>query len=110
MPLSFDDFQRLDIRAGTVLRCKPFPEARKPAYKLWIDFGPLGQKTSNAQLRALYRAEDLVGRLIVAAMNLGTRNIAGFMSEVLVPGVPDSSGDVVLLSVERDAPLGAKVF
>lgn len=82
----------------------------KPAYTLWIDFGPLGHKTSNAQLRALYRAEELVGRLIVAAVNLGTRNIAGFTSEVLVLGVPDIAGDVVLLAVEREAPLGAKVF
>jgi tRNA-binding protein len=70
----------------------------------------LGEKTSNARLRALYRAEDLVGRLIVAAVNLGTRNIAGFTSEVLVLGVPDAAGNVVLLSVEREAPLGAKVY
>ncbi len=105
-----DAFAALDLRLGRIIRAEPNERARKPSYKLWIDFGPLGQKTSNAQLRALYRAEDLVGRLIVAAMNLGTRNIAGFMSEVLVLGVPDSSGDVVLLSVERDVPLGAKVF
>jgi tRNA-binding protein len=93
-----------------MVRAEPNERARKPSYRLWIDFGPLGEKTSNAQLRALYRAEDLVGRLIVAAVNLGTRNIAGFMSEVLVLGVPDSAGDVVLLAVERDAPLGARVF
>jgi tRNA-binding protein len=105
-----DAFAALDLRLGRIIRAEPNERARRPSYKLWIDFGPLGQKTSNAQLRALYRVEDLVGRLIVAAMNLGARNIAGFMSEVLVLGVPDSAGDVVLLSVERDAPLGAKVF
>ena len=93
-----------------MVRAEPNERARKPSYRLWIDFGPLGHKTSNAQLRALYRAEELVGRLIVAAVNLGTRNIAGFMSEVLVLGVPDIAGEVVLLAVEREAPLGAKVF
>ncbi|HZB27641.1 MAG TPA: hypothetical protein VE282_03685, partial [Gemmatimonadales bacterium] len=82
-----DAFAALDLRLGRIIRAEPNERARRPSYKLWIDFGPLGQKTSNAQLRALYRAEDLVGRLIVAAMNLGTRNIAGFMSEVLVLGV-----------------------
>lgn len=70
----------------------------------------MGEKTSNAQLRTLYRADDLVGRLVIAAVNLGTRNIAGFTSEVLVLGVPDAAGNVVLLSVEREAPLGAKVY
>jgi tRNA-binding protein len=105
-----DAFATLDLRLGRIVRAEPNERARKPSYKLWIDFGPLGEKTSNAQLRTLYTAEDLVGRLIVAAVNLGTRNIAGFMSEVLVLGVPDASGNVVLLSVERDAPLGARVF
>ncbi|HEU4681008.1 MAG TPA: tRNA-binding protein [Gemmatimonadales bacterium] len=105
-----DAFAALDLRIGRVLRAEPNDRARKPSYKLWIDFGPLGEKTSNAQLRALYRADELVGRQVVAAVNLGIRNIAGFMSEVLVLGVPDAAGDVILLSVERDAPLGVKVF
>ena len=79
-------FETLDLRVGRVLRAEPNERARKPSYKLWIDFGPLGEKTSSAQLRALYAAEELVGRLVVAAVNLGTRNIAGFTSEVLVLG------------------------
>lgn len=95
---------------GRVLRAEPNERAHKPSYKLWVDFGPLGEKTSNAQLRALYRVDELVGRLVVAAMNLGPRNIAGFKSEVLVLGVPSATGDVVLLSVERDVPLGGRVY
>ena len=100
----------LDLRVGRVLRVETNERARKPSYKLWIDFGPLGEKTSNAQLRALYRPDELVGRLVIAAVNLGTRNIAGFLSEVLVLGVPDAAGHVVLLGVERDAPLGGRVY
>ena len=83
-------FELLDLRVGRVLRAEPNDRARKPSYKLWIDFGPLGERTSNAQLRALYPASELVGRLVIAAMNLGTRNIAGFTSEVLVLGVPNA--------------------
>ena len=103
-------FETLDVRVGRVLRAEPNEQARKPSYKLWIDFGPLGEKTSSAQLRALYRSEDLVGRLVVAAVNLGSRNIAGFASEVLVLGLPDQAGDVVLLAVEREVPLGGRVY
>jgi tRNA-binding protein len=103
-------FTTLDMRVGRILRAEPNERARKPSYKLWIDFGPLGEKTSSAQLRALYRSEDLVGRLVVGAVNLGTRNIAGFASEVLVLGLPDESGQVVLLAVEREVPLGGRVY
>ena len=103
-------FETVDLRVGRVLRTEPNERARKPSYKLWIDFGPLGEKTSSAQLRALYTADELVGRLVVAAVNLGTRNIAGFMSEVLVLGLPDMQGQVVLLAVERDVPLGGRVY
>jgi tRNA-binding protein len=103
-------FTTLDLRVGRVLRAEPNERARKPSYRLWIDFGPLGEKTSSAQLRALYGAEDLVGRLVVAAVNLGSRNIAGFTSEVLVLGLPDESGEVVLLAVEREVPLGGRVY
>jgi tRNA-binding protein len=103
-------FETLDLRVGRIVRAGPNERARKPAYKLWIDFGPLGEKTSSAQLRALYSAEELVGRLVVAAVNLGTRNIAGFTSEVLVLGLPDERGEVVLLAAERDVPLGGRVF
>jgi tRNA-binding protein len=103
-------FGTLDLRVGRILRAEPNERARKPAYKLWIDFGPLGEKTSSAQLRALYQPEELVGRLVVAAVNLGTRNIAGFQSEVLVLGFPDEAGEVVLLTVEREVPLGGRVY
>jgi len=103
-------FETLDLRVGRVLRAEPNERARKPSYKLWIDFGPLGEKTSSAQLRANYAAEELVGRLVVGAVNLGTRNIAGFTSEVLVLGLPDEGGNVVLLAVERDVPLGGRVY
>jgi tRNA-binding protein len=103
-------FETLDLRVGRIQRAEPNERARKPSYRLWIDFGPLGEKTSSAQLRALYRGEELVGRLVVAAVNLGSRNIAGFTSEVLVLGLPDPAGNVVLLSVERDVPLGGRVY
>jgi tRNA-binding protein len=103
-------FETVDLRVGRVLRAEPNERARKPAYKLWIDFGPLGEKSSSAQLRALYRTDELVGRLVIAAVNLGSRNIAGFPSEVLVLGLPDPEGNVVLLAAERDVPLGARVY
>jgi tRNA-binding protein len=103
-------FGVLDLRVGRILRAEPNTRARKPAYKLWIDFGPLGEKTSSAQLSAIYRADELVGRLVIAAVNLGVRNIAGFTSEVLVLGVPSAAGEVVLLGVERDVPLGGRVY
>ena len=103
-------FEALDLRVGRVLRAEPNEKARKPAYKLWIDFGPLGIRTSSAQLTELYRPEDLEGRTVVAAVNLGTRRIAGFPSEVLVLGVPDDQGRVVLLAVEREVPLGGRVY
>ncbi|HET7425413.1 MAG TPA: tRNA-binding protein [Gemmatimonadales bacterium] len=103
-------FETLDLRVGRVLRAEANERARKPAYKLWIDFGPLGEKTSSAQLRARYSAEELVGRLVIAAVNLGSRNIAGFTSEVLVLGLPDAAGEVILLAAERDVPLGGRVY
>jgi tRNA-binding protein len=103
-------FEALDLRVGRVLRVEPNERARKPSYKLWIDFGPLGQRTSSAQLRAVYRADELVGRLVIAAVNLGTRHIAGFASEVLVLGLPNEAGEVVVLSAERDVPLGGRVY
>jgi tRNA-binding protein len=103
-------FETLDLRVGRIRRAEPNTRARKPSYKLWIDFGSLGEKTSSAQVAALYRADELVGRLVIAAVNLGSRNIAGFTSEVLVLGVPNESGDVVLLAVEREVPVGGRVF
>lgn len=103
-------FGLLDVRVGQVLRAEPNEGARKPAFKLWIDFGPLGVKQSSAQLVALYTAESLAGRLVMAAVNLGVRKINGFKSEVLVLGVPDADGNVVLLSPDRDVPLGGRMF
>lgn len=105
-----DAFRTLDLRVGRVVRVEPHAAARKPAYRLWIDFGPLGERRSSAQLVDLYRPEDLVGRLVIAAVNLGTRVIAGFTSEVLVLGLPDEAGRVVLLGAEREVPLGRRVY
>jgi len=92
------------------MRAEPNEGARKPSFRLWIDFGPLGVKQSSAQLTTLYTAEALIGRLVIAAVNLGTRTINGFASEVLVLGLPDAEGNVVLLAVERDVPLGGRVY
>ncbi|MEN2981827.1 MAG: tRNA-binding protein [Thermus sp.] len=103
-------FQLLDLRIGRILRAEIHEKARKPSYKLWVDLGPLGVKTSSAQITELYRPETLAGRLVVCAVNLGTRVIAGFPSEVLVLGAKDAEGRVVLLTPEREVPLGEKVF
>ena len=103
-------FAALDLRVGRVTRAQPNEGARQPSYKLWIDFGPLGEKTSSARLTDLYRPEDLVGRLVIAAVNLGVRRIAGFASEVLVLGLPDEQGNVVLLEPERDVKPGVRVY
>jgi tRNA-binding protein len=104
-------FEILDLRVGRILKAEEHDKARKPAYRLWIDFGPLGIKTSSAQLTQVYPAVgDLLGRLIIAVVNLVSRSIAGFLSEVLVLGVPDRNGAVVLLVPERDVPLGGRVF
>lgn len=107
---ALEAFQILDLRVGRVLKAEPHEKARKPSYKLWIDLGPLGVKTSSAQITALYRPEELLGRLVVCAVNLGTRSIAGFPSEVLVLGARDEEGRVVLLTPEREVPLGERVF
>jgi tRNA-binding protein len=103
-------FAALDLRVGRIMRAERHEAARVPAFKLWVDFGPLGERTSSAQLTGLYTAEALVGRLVIAAVNLGTRRIAGFPSEVLVLGLPDEEGRVVLLQPERDVPLGGRVY
>jgi tRNA-binding protein len=107
-------FDILDMRVGRIVRCEPNEAARKPSFKMWIDLGEppegLGVKQSSAQIKDLYEAEDLVGRLVIAAVNLGSRRIAGFKSEVLTMGVPDEAGRVVLLEPEREVPLGKRVF
>ena len=109
--IDFEDFLKVDIRAGRVLRAEPYPEARKPAYKLWIDFGPgIGERKSSAQITAHYTVEDLPGRMVLAVVNFPPRQIGRFMSEVLVLGLPDDDGEVVLLAPERDVAPGARMF
>jgi tRNA-binding protein len=109
--ITFADFERVDIRAGRIVQADPFPEARKPAYKLTIDFGPkIGVKRSSAQLTALYRREELIGRVVLAVVNFPPRQIGPFMSEVLTLGVPDAHGHVVLVRPDTDVPLGGKLF
>jgi tRNA-binding protein len=105
-----DGFDTTDLRVGRIVACEPHEAARKPAYQLWIDFGPLGERTSSAQLTALYEPEHLVGRLVIAAVNLGERRVAGFVSQVLVLGLPDAADRVVLLQPDREVPLGARVY
>lgn len=105
-----DAFELLELRVGRITRAEVNEQARKPSYKLWIDFGRLGERTSSAQLTELYAADDLVGRQVIAAVNLGSRRIAGFDSQVLVLGLPDVEGRVVLLQPQRDVPLGGRVY
>jgi len=107
---TFDDFQKLDIRVGTVRRAEPFPEARKPAIKMWIDFGPeLGERQSSAQITTHYTPQQLVGRQVVAAVNLGERRIAGFASQVLVLGAMPNASEVVLLAVDQAVEDGTRI-
>ena len=107
----YQAFALVEMRVGRIVRVELNARAKKPAYKLWIDFGPeIGTKTSSAQIVANYSELDLQGRLIVCATNLGTRNIAGFMSEVLTMGMDDENGNVVLLQPAKDVPLGNRVY
>ena len=109
--ISWEDFEKVDIKVGRILEAEPFPEARKPATKLTVDFGPdIGTKRTSAQLTDHYEPADLPGRQVVAVVNFPPRRIAGFKSEVLVLGVPDERGAVVLLSPDQDVPLGGKMF
>ena len=107
---TYEDFLRLDIRVGKIIAANPFPEARKPAYKLTIDFGPLGVKRSSAQITDLYKPEDLIGKLVVAVVNFPPKRIAGFSSEVLVLGAIFDEGKVSLLSPDHDVPLGSRIL
>jgi tRNA-binding protein len=107
---SVETFFAVDVRVGRIISAVPLEAARKPAYKLEIDFGPLGTRRSSAQLTELYRPEALIGRQVLGVVNFPPRRIAGFESQVLTLGVPDENGAVVLLAPEREAPLGARVF
>jgi tRNA-binding protein len=109
--ITFDDFLRVDIRVGTIVAADPFPEARKPAYKLKIDFGPvIGIKRSSAQITTHYKAADLVGKQVAAVVNFPPRQIGPFMSEVLTLGFPDEKGEVVLIQPSLGVPNGGRLF
>ncbi|MCB2135220.1 MAG: tRNA-binding protein [Rhodobacteraceae bacterium] len=111
MTIGFDDFLKVDIRVGRITRAEPFPEARKPAYRLWVDFGPeIGEKKSSAQITRHYLPEDLPGRLVLAVVNFPPRQIGPVMSEVLVLGVPDEDGEVVLIGPGQAVPLGGRLY
>jgi tRNA-binding protein len=108
--ISFDDFLRVDIRTGTITRAEPFPEARKPAIKLWIDFGgALGEKKSSAQITAHYTSDTLVGKQVMAVVNFPPRQIGPVRSEVLVLGVPDENGEIVLIGPDQPVPTGGRM-
>ena len=109
--IGFDEFLKVDVRVGTIVSAEPFPEARKPAYKLLIDFdGAIGRKRSSAQITRLYAPEDLVGRQVLAVVNFPPRQIGPFLSEVLTLGVPDPDGEVVLVGPDRPVPAGGRLF
>ncbi len=111
MTITYDDFSRVDIRAGRITRAEPYPEARKPAIKLWVDFGPeIGEKRSSAQITVHYDPAELVGKQVLAVVNFPPRQIGKFMSEVLVLGLPDAAGEVVLIGPDQSVPIGGKMF
>ena len=110
-PISYADFEKVDIRVGTITDAQPFPEARKPAIKLWVDFGgEIGVKRSSAQLTVHYKPDQLIGRQVLAVVNFPPRQIGPVLSEVLVLGVPDENGAVVLLKPDLAVPKGGKMF
>ena len=108
--ITYDDFLNVDIRVGTITRAEPFPQARKPAIKLWVDFGAeIGEKKSSAQITVHYDADQLIGKQVMAVVNFPPRQIGPFLSEVLVLGVSDENGDIVLISPDRGVPNGGRM-
>lgn len=111
MTISFDDFLNVDVRVGTIVDVQDFPEARKPALKLWVDLGPdIGTRKTSAQITKYYTRDVLIGRQVAAVVNFPPRQIGKFMSEILVLGFPDADGEVVLVSVDHDVPNGGRLF
>ena len=109
--ISFDDFMAVDVRVGEIVRVEPFPEARKPAYKLWVNFGDeICEKRSSAQITVHYSLSELVGKRVMAVVNFPPRQIGPVKSEVLVLGIPDENGAVVLITPDKDVPLGVRLF
>ncbi len=109
MPITWADFERVDMRVGVVVDARPFPEAKRPALKLWVDFGPLGVKRSSAQVTDRYAPAELVGRRVIAVVNFPPKQIGPFVSEVLVLGAYDEQGHVILLRPDFDAAPGSKI-
>lgn len=111
MIVSYEEFEKVDLRSGTVLKAESFPRAKKPAYKIWVDFGSeIGIKQTSAQVTIHYTPESLIGRQVVGCVNLGDKNVAGFTSEFLLVGFPDNDGAICLIAIDPGVPNGKKMF